>query len=289
MKTNRHIKEKKASGISIEALEQLQSKLHIGYARSADTIWQEIESGLTENKIPVRRLQPHRIYRLAMAALLVLLLGSATLIRFYTISVISDMNTPGVQLPDGSIAYLNTGTTLTYYPLWWTFSRELKLKGEAYFQVKKGKKFSVRSKAGITTVMGTSFDIYARDDVYRVTCLTGRVAVNARKSTRQIILNPNSSAEVDASGNITFRTKIKAGKSIRWKRQFTFTHSTLQAVVENIEKRYNVQITLKTNKEYFYSGTLPNQIPVEEALNLICKPFGLTFVRKSSQSFEILQ
>jgi len=273
----------------MEDINKLHAQLEIPYAKSADAIWQEMEEQLPAEPKRQHLIRPLRGYRLVLAASVLLLFGSGFLIRFYSKTFTSTTTTANIQLPDGSVAYLNTGSRLSYYPLWWSFSRELKLSGEAYFEVKKGKKFSVRSHAGITTVMGTSFDIYARGDTYRVTCLTGRVQVVARKSKQQVILNPNNSAEVERSGDITYHAQMKARASIAWKQQFIFTHSTLQAVVESIEKRYNVQINLNINKTYYYSGIIPNQISIEEALNLICKPFGFTFVRKSAQSFEILQ
>jgi transmembrane sensor len=269
--------------------EQLNNRLSIPYTQSREEIWQQLESQLETPAKPVRRLPAKQFYRFAVAAIIVLLLGSAALIRFHAISIHTLDKTRALKLPDGSVAYLNTHSELTYYPYWWPVSRSLKLTGEAYFQVKKGKKFSVSSKTGITSVMGTSFDIYARNNSYKVTCLSGKVKVKARKTHEQIILTPSSSAEVDASGKINFHAHIKARQSIAWKQKFAFTHTHLKEVIENLEKRYNVHIELVTDTSYFYSGTIPANIPLEEALNLICKPFRLTFVRKSNQIFQILQ
>jgi len=288
VKQDNHINRPQTSNQHTIGFEQLNDRLSIPHVRSVEEVWQEMEPQLASPVNTTVKIPARRYYRLTIAALLVLLLGSTAIIRLYTKTIHSGQQTRAICLPDGSVAYLNMQSKLTYYPLWWSFSRELRLTGEAYFQVKKGKRFSVRSLAGITTVMGTSFDIYARNDSYKVTCLSGRVKVIARKSNDQVILNPNNSAEVDVSGIISYHARIPARNSISWKQNFVFTNTPLKQVIENLEKRYNVQIDIKTNQNYYYSGTIPSRISIEEALNLICKPFGLTFVRKSNQIYQIL-
>lgn len=288
MKQDKHTK-KENNFLPPENLEQLHGRLSIPYTRSREEVWEQIESRIKTTGVPVRNIKGHRWYQFAAAALIILLIGSTAFLRFYSIHIHTREQTRSVILPDGSVAYLNTQSELSYFPYWWPVSRSLKLNGEAYFQVKKGKKFIVRSKKASTTVLGTSFDIYARNETYKVTCLTGKVRVKSRKTDDQIILTPSSSAEVDNSGKIYFRAHIQPRKSIAWKKQFVFTHADLNRVIENLEKRYNVHIELITTKNYFYSGSIPANIHIEEALNLICKPFGLTFVRKSDQIFMILQ
>ena len=58
-------------------------------------------------------------------------------------------------LPDGSSAELNAGSTIEYNKLTWKLSRNLKLDGEAFFEVEKGRSFSVSSTQGTTRISGS--------------------------------------------------------------------------------------------------------------------------------------
>ena len=99
-----------------------------------------------------------------------------------------------VILPDGSIAQLNGSSTLKYHPYWWNISRNISLEGEAFFEVAKGSKFSVESKNGTTSVLGTSFNIYARSNQYEVVCVTGKVWVENATGEVSTIITPNQKA-----------------------------------------------------------------------------------------------
>ena len=71
---------------------------------------------------------------------------------------------------------------------WNDGERILKLKGQVYFEVKKGSKFSVRSTQGIVSVLGTSFNIYDREGAYKVECFTGKVKVESIESETKVYL-----------------------------------------------------------------------------------------------------
>jgi len=48
-----------------------------------------------------------------------------------------------------------------------------------------------------------------------------------------------------------------------------------------------VQAYLEKAVSESYTGNFSAEIPVEQALNIVCKPFGLTFVKKDSNHFVI--
>ena len=79
-------------------------------------------------------------------------------------------------LPDGSQVILNSDSELEYNDNF-SHDRTLNLNGEAFFQVEKGKSFTVVTNEGEVAVLGTSFNVLARDGVFVVSCKTGKVRV----------------------------------------------------------------------------------------------------------------
>jgi len=75
------------------------------------------------------------------------------------------------------------------------------------FNVKKGNSFNVVSSLGKTFVLGTSFNIFSREDKYRVACVTGKVKVISI-TNKQVILSPNYHAEIIKDGNIKVTKNI---------------------------------------------------------------------------------
>jgi len=65
-----------------------------------------------------------------------------------------------VELPDGSTAELNSGSTLSYNRFFLGSERNLSLNGEAYFKVTSSEKpFIVEANKSVTRVAGTEFNI----------------------------------------------------------------------------------------------------------------------------------
>ncbi|HJW29309.1 MAG TPA: FecR family protein, partial [Saprospiraceae bacterium] len=82
-----------------------------------------------------------------------------------------------IQLPESSEVRLNAGSSVTYNGRNFTKDREIHLKGEAFFKVQHGSKFTVLTEQGSVTVLGTSFNVIAWPDRFEVSCYTGKVKV----------------------------------------------------------------------------------------------------------------
>jgi len=122
------------------------SKGKVIWEKTENENWNELSDKLdtvTENNniIPFPS-----VLRYTAAAMIIVLLGLAGLIFFYSKTVETK---PGehfmVDLPDGSIVDMNAASYLKYYPLQWTFKRKLYFEGEGFFSVSKGNKFEVVS------------------------------------------------------------------------------------------------------------------------------------------------
>ena len=184
---------------------------------------------------------------------------------------------------------MNAESSLHYYPLWWRFSREVKFKGEGFFKVKKGSKFRVRSEYGKTMVLGTSFNIYSRDDDYKVTCLTGQVRV-VSKSKEKVVLHPKDHAEIVKDGPIDLQKNYNTNVSTAWmNNMFIFTSEEISNVFKEVERQYDVTIRVSDNIDFKYSGYFSKEKSVDDVLSLICKPFGLIFEQRPDGTYRITQ
>lgn len=281
---NLHINELKSQD------DELFSKGKIAWEKSEADVWAEIENKISEKPLGESVSLFSKVVQWAAAAVLFLLVGLLGVVSTYTKKVES---LPGehvvAELPNGSMVELNAGSTLKYYPLKWRFERKLKLEGEAYFKVTKGSKFYVESAFGTTQVLGTSFNIFARDDQYRVTCLTGKVKVQSR-SKETTLLTPNMHVELE-DDKLVVKKIYKAEKAVSWKNnEFFFAGRPLKEVIDEIERQYAVTIRLQPelNKRKFGSN-FSKKHNVEEVLDFVCKPMKLKFVRQSDNVFLVLE
>ena len=92
-----------------------------------------------------------------------------------------------IELPDGSKVQLNAVSTLTHKTFMWNQNRELDLQGEAYFKVKKGDTFSVKTAQGSVTVLGTEFSVNVRENYFNIICYEGKVEVKTKNNTPIIL------------------------------------------------------------------------------------------------------
>lgn len=177
-------------------------------------------------------------------------------------------------LPDGSEVNLNGKSQINYNR---NFKKErtLLLEGEAFFNVKEGKSFSIETSDGKVTVLGTSFNVFSRSDIFTVACKTGKVKVES--NNQLVILQPGE--------RIRFENKVSSGKEHievekigSWVNgEFYFINSKLEEVVLSLSSNYNTKINLPKdyqNKRFtgsFVSGDL------NKALKMVFSPMGISY------------
>jgi transmembrane sensor len=186
-----------------------------------------------------------------------------------------------ITLPDGSIATLNADSKLTVDGDW-SDERVLQLEGEAFFSVGKGSRFKVFTKYGEVLVLGTSFDVKARENGLHVMCETGRVLVTA--NSEDVILTPGQQAFVKA-GHLVSTPSAHSAKA--WMDGlFVFEDQPLDEVLNEIERQFNVDINHPDLKGKLYTGQFGN-LNLDEALTLVCAPFGLDYTIDSNLNVTI--
>lgn len=149
-----------------------------------------------------------------------------------------------LKLPDGSMIWLNSASSLTYQSdLLKNGRREVSLAGEAYFEVAKDREhpFIVKSRNQEVTVLGTHFNVnsYENEPVVSTTLLEGSVRIAAGNAYATIA--PGQQA-VRSNGGLSVK-QVNAESFLAWqKNQFMFERQNIAAIMRMIERWYDVEV-----------------------------------------------
>ena len=230
------------------------------------------------NKIkPVHQLHKPSIFSVVwkVAAVFAVLLSSYFYISTLDTSVKTEIaQTETFSLPDNSEVVLNAGSKITFNKKKWTNSRELSLDGEAYFKVTKGNKFSVKTVEGIVSVLGTQFNVFARDGLFVVACYEGLVSV----AFNDTLLKVPAGSKVQIENGKLVMNKTTENHSPVWLlNESSFENGPLQMVVKELERQYPVNVSLENiDSTKRFTGTFTHK-NLELALKSICEPLQLHY------------
>lgn len=158
-----------------------------------------------------------------------------------------------IGLPDGTFVSLNTNTRITYPKKFVGNLREVSIEGEAFFEVKpdKNKPFVIHAGKAQIKVLGTSFCVNAYPEAKQVEVIvqTGKVQVLNKAAepaqTNELILVPGDKGTLVYASNSLQKTSNQDVNFIAWKtRNLIFKATSLNEVIRNLEKVYNVKISL---------------------------------------------
>jgi ferric-dicitrate binding protein FerR (iron transport regulator) len=258
------------------------------WKKNAGDVWTSIDQQISKQPKGKLSIGNFGLTKWIAAASVLILFSVGSFMRHYTVTVKATAGQHAEAiLPDHSEVKLNAQSSISFHPYWWRISRNVKLDGEAFFEVEKGRKFTVTSPKGITRVLGTSFNIFARDEVYKVTCVTGTVRVKSAQGN-EVVIKPNSKAEIGPNGKIQVMTNIEIIPEISWKKNiFIFTATPVYQVIREIERQYGISIEANVDGNSLYSGNFTKEQNVEEILAYVCPAMGLKFTRKAGGEYLI--
>ena len=270
--------------------EEIFSQTAIPFEKSKDDVWASLSGQLDDSRVvevSTKRL-PAMLY---VAASLAILITTITLyMRFHSLEYTTKDELAEISLPDGSSIKAGSNTLVSYHPHWWRFHREVKLRGDAYFDVEPGKRFSVLSPSGITEVLGTTFTIVDRSDLYKVSCYTGSVSVQATNSDVAATLMANEEVLLDKDGNYNVRLipLPKTDHKITEEEYFMFNSTSVLEVFRQLEEKYSIQIVLSEEMDFVYSGHLSRDLQINDILTAVCMPLGLNYEQTSDNIYTII-
>ncbi|ALL05007.1 hypothetical protein AQ505_05560 [Pedobacter sp. PACM 27299] len=155
-----------------------------------------------------------------------------------------------VNLPDGTKVWLNAASSLSYPVSFTGDKREVKLLGEAYFEVAKNKNmpFVVYSKGQEVEVLGTHFNVNAYPDEAKTktTLLEGSVKVKLLVAKGTALLKPGQQSVYE--GDQLDVNAIDVAEVIAWKEgYFLFQDEDIRSIMRKIARWYDVEIVYAAN------------------------------------------
>ncbi len=207
--------------------------------------------------------------------------------------VYSLLSTPGgmeyqVVLPDGSKVWLNAKSSISFPSKFSSVSREVKITGEAYFEVAKNKEKPFFVKVGQVTVrvLGTHFDIkaYEDEDVIKTSLLEGSVKILEGDNTD--LLHPGQQAVWNKEKKTVKISTADMNEVVAWKNGlFQFQDENVAAIMAEIGRWYNVQIEYQdTIPKRKFEGKISRSAKLSEVLKIL----ELTNIKFSSTGNKII-
>lgn len=199
-----------------------------------------------------------------------------------------------ITLLDGSIVYLNTGTTLSLQKGKFNkYAREIWLEeGEVFFEIKKDTKrpFIVHSSNGlIIRVLGTSFNIksYPELDENVISVNSGKVQVFDENS-QNVVLEPNYKVSIDKSDGKFITKKTNSKSASDWiTGHILFEDASIKEVAFRLKQLYDVELIykgiLKENERIYASFN--SGFSLEEIVETICKLYNVTYNKEGSKIY----
>ena len=157
-------------------------------------------------------------------------------------------------LPDGTVVSLHAGSQITYPATFDSKTRNVELKGEAYFEVThdKTKPFVVASGDARVEVLGTKFNVNTKkaSGTMEVVLTSGKVSVYYNENPEEnVMLNPGEKAVLLADQKQISKSTNTDPNYMAWKtRVLVFDNETLAEVINTLQDVYQTKIKLSDDQ-----------------------------------------
>lgn len=197
-----------------------------------------------------------------------------------------------VELSDGSLIELNSGTKIWHNRLFGTTNRTVRLDGEAFFTIRAGQTpFTVHANESVVEVTGTRFNIRSWNSdpgsETTVAVSEGEVIFYSKSSPdNQVILTPGLMS-------IWSRNMIKPEdpepvsieRTLGWRNNLlNFDEKPLSVILNELERRFDIKIDLEVRELRFETLTTyyTEQRDLESVLTDICLVKGIQYAETAN-------
>ena len=285
----------------IKKIHGLENRTRNADSMSKETIWNDLYNKiLTEQKrqwdytLVLNRLNITQFFtyrRLAYAISFLFIFFLMTIfIQQYLFTSETDIITTRykekriVILPDQSKVILNSDSKLEYPEVFNGNVRSVQLDGEAFFTVRKNRiPFIITSKNASIQVVGTEFNVWARDNETRVAVKNGHVRLNTKKenTNNYVTLYKDQMSFVKDNEKPQLPKKIDIAVYLDWlENRLVFEKTPLSEVVEEIERFYDVTIKLDKKLQDRLLTAEFTDTSIEPVLDKICLVFDARYSYK---------
>ena len=182
-----------------------------------------------------------------------------------------------VLLPDGTQVTLNANSILQYPKSFDGPVREVKLNGEALFDVVRNeqKPLLVSTNSPIKIrVLGTVFNVksYPEEKHVKTTLVSGKVElIKENGSSETVVLSPSEQATYHKESKKINVETVRSQDVISWKQdKLIFDETPLSQVILDLERKFKVKFKVDSPEllDYKYTGTF-STIALEDVLKLL--------------------
>jgi len=178
-----------------------------------------------------------------------------------------------LDLPDGSRAWLDAASSITYPTAFTGAERKVDITGQVYFEVAKNKDwpFIVETKDVHVQVLGTHFNVNSYDDeiAVRTTLLEGSIRISSGNNSA--LLAPGQQAAVNKNREIELLKEVDTEPVMAWKNGlFNFKSQDIEAVMRQVSRWYDVEIVYDGEKPAgHFSGMVNRNTNVSTVLKML--------------------
>jgi len=240
-------------------------------------------------KSPTSKSKLFNIYWVSAAAIIIVIAGIAMLNAPAVVNMAHPVHMlqaktnvgerKAIKLDDGTIVTLTGKSELNYPERFANATREINLKGEAFFDVAKDQQhpFIVHSPLLQTTVLGTSFEVRDDSEHAKVVVSTGAVKVQAVRDSgkQQLTLSATEAAVLAHDGFTLYKETLPEESDFYQKRkdgQFNYYHAPMTEVIRNIELNYKTHLQMdEAIKHYSFTGSFRTEDELDKVLEIIAQ------------------
>jgi transmembrane sensor len=275
--------------------------------------------GLPKNRLRQRNLRLLYIAGSVAASLIIffLVFWKASPEKEATLSALKEINEIStqagsrsrIQLPDGSVVWLNAGSKLTYKKDFGIINREVELKGEAFFDVTRNEKspFLIHTTSIDIKVLGTAFNVkaYPEDQTSETSLIRGRIEVFIKsRNNDKVILSPNEKLIVENNhpdtpdsvisevheplmsiNKLKYNPADSTVAEILWiDNKLVFTDESFTDLAVKMQRWYGVEIEINNPnlREKRFTGNFQNE-NIEQAMEALTYTTPFHFERKGNK------
>ncbi|MCC7465087.1 MAG: FecR domain-containing protein [Saprospiraceae bacterium] len=270
-----------------------------GYGKSfqpdLERDFQKVQARIrAENQVPMRATISRKLVR--AAAVIALLITSVWGWTLYSdsnaLQTFAAAETGSIQLNDGSTVWLRKGSQLQYPASLTADTREVRLQGEGFFQIKHdpSRPFIVHlENGGAVQVLGTEFDVSQEPQKTTVLVQSGKVRFSPQAGLEGLVLTAGHKAEFDHESDKIVHSLTNTLNDLAWQRGgLEFINTPLKQVVKDLEKYYSVTITLEAPgmEDVPHSAPLTNQ-PIEKVLESLALTHQITVEKTGETQYRL--
>lgn len=244
-----------------------------GGRRALDNLLHRLEQKRGEQAQPpkIKKLKTRRLRWVAACMALLISIGGGTYFAFFYNPKVVLSTVYGQQyetmLPDSSVVHLNANSQVVYYR---RNPRKVWLQGEAFFQIKKqpltNARFQVITSDLAVTVLGTAFNVNARNEQTEVFLEEGKVSLEMAGEKRPSIeMEPGDVVAFSVKkGNLEENAKDDSSLEVASWREgaLIFNATPLSEALFEIEDIYGIQFVIQT--EELLDETITGGVPISD-------------------------